>query len=102
MLGEQFRILFLFYVNPRKAASAVMDHGRLVFAAVAALVVAVTIAMAAGVQQSAEYSMRMQVAQERLLAVDAAPAAQEEFLLERRAISRQLDRRTLPRGSSRW
>ena len=98
MLGEQFRILFLFYASPRRAASAVMDHGRLLFAVAAALVVALTIAMAAGVIQSAEYSLRMQTAQERLLAVDATPASQEEYLLEQRAISRLLDRRYFATG----
>jgi len=57
MLGEQLRALFLFYTNPRKAASAVLDHGRLLFAVAAAFLVAVAISSAASAIESREISV---------------------------------------------
>jgi len=56
MLGDQFRALFLFYVSPRKAASAVLDQGKLLFAIAAAVTVSLAISAAAGTIQMAELS----------------------------------------------
>lgn len=67
MAGEQLRALFLFYVSPRKAASAVLDHGRLLFAIMAAVVVSLAISTAAGAYESLEYRLLNQPGDEALL-----------------------------------
>lgn len=48
MLGDQFQFLAWFYVNPRKAASAVLDQGQVLFALIVAALV--TLAMSTGVE----------------------------------------------------
>lgn len=60
MVGEQFRALFQFYVNPRRAASLVLDHGSFLFAVIAAAVVALAISMAANAVEAVEFGARMQ------------------------------------------
>lgn len=61
MIGDQLRCLFLFYVNPRKAASAVLDHGKLLFAVLAAVMVTLAIGTAARPMIDAEQSALVQL-----------------------------------------
>jgi len=47
MLADQFRFLALFYVDPKRAASGVLDQGKFLFALVAALLVTIALTVAA-------------------------------------------------------
>jgi len=47
MLADQFKYLALFYADPKRAASGVLDHGKFLFAVIAALLVTMAITFAA-------------------------------------------------------
>ena len=88
MIGDQFRALFLFYVNPRKAASTVLDHGKLLFAIIAAVAVALAISGAASAVQSVEFSN----------SVVQTASTPEEFYEAQRAVVSQLRGRYFATG----
>lgn len=90
MLGDQFRALFLFFINPRKAASTVLDHGKLFFAVVAAVVVALAISGAANTIRSAEFSST----------VIQASSTPEEMYEAHQAVASQLRGRYFATGLS--
>ena len=90
MLGDQFRALFLFYVNPRRAASTVLDHGRLLFAVFAAVVVALAISSAANTVKFAEFSST----------VIQAKSTPEEMYEAHQAVASQLRGRYFATGLS--
>lgn len=102
MKGDQFRCLLLFYLNPRKAASAVLDHGSLLFALLGAGLVAVAIATAAGGTRAAEFSVLMQAEQARVagaLSSSEDPASvYAEFLTIQQNVMRGLNLRYLATG----
>lgn len=102
MKGDQFRCLFLFYLNPRKAASAVLDHGSLLFAVLAALLVAIAIATAAGGTKSVEFSILMESEQARFAgALRSSPdpgAVYEQFRYTQQNVVRGLNLRYLATG----
>ena len=62
-MPDQLHALALFYINPRKAASAVLDHGRLLFAVIAALAVTLLITTAAAPSQFQDFSRLLQASQ---------------------------------------
>ncbi|MFN0105849.1 MAG: tetratricopeptide repeat protein [Bryobacteraceae bacterium] len=95
MLGAQFRALFLFYVNPRKAASAVLDHGKLLFAVVAAVVVSLAISTAATAVESAEFTGLME-SQAAIMITDQATF--EQFRAAQQSAARQLRGRYFATG----
>jgi hypothetical protein len=95
MLGDQVRALFLFYVNPRKAASTVLDHGRLWFAVIAAVVVAVAISGAASAVESMELTAMMQ---SQPAPASPDPAALAQYYEVRQAASSQLRGRYFATG----
>ena len=57
MLGDQFQFLAWFYVNPKKAASAVLDHGRFLFAILAAALVTLAVSTGADLTKRNEYRL---------------------------------------------
>ena len=63
MLGDQFKFLALFYVNPKKAASAVLDHGQFLFAVIAAVLVTLAVSQGADASKSREFGVAMQQTQ---------------------------------------
>jgi len=95
MIGDQFRALFLFYVNPRKAASTVLDHGRLFFAIIAAVVVALSISAAATAVESAEFSVLMQA---KAAPTSPDPAALAQYYEAQQHASSQLRGRYFATG----
>jgi hypothetical protein len=62
MLGDQFKYLAWFYMNPRKAASAVLDHGQFLFAVIAASLVTLVIGFSADRVKSQDYGQVLQSA----------------------------------------
>ena len=92
MLGEQLRALFLFYTNPRKAASAVLDHGRLLFAVAAAFLVAVAISSASSAVEFREISVLVETPR---IAEPMTRAQSDEL---RQAAASQLRGRYFPTG----
>jgi tetratricopeptide (TPR) repeat protein len=95
MLVDQFRALFLFYVNPRKAASTVLDQGKFLFALVAAVVVALAISAAATAVESAEFNVLMQ---SQIAPYIANPGAMEQIHEARQSTARQLRGRYFATG----
>jgi tetratricopeptide (TPR) repeat protein len=93
MLGDQFQALFLFYVNPRKAASAILDHGKLWFAVLAAALVTFAISIAASRLQSIEFAQLVQSP-----AGFPDQAALEQFQQFRQSVSNQLNARYFATG----
>lgn len=95
MVAEQFRALFQFYVNPRRAASLVLDHGSFLFAVIAAAVVALAISMAGNGWEAVEFSSRMQ-------AIGVAPVTDqvtlEQFQGMQRAAAAELRGRYFATG----
>lgn len=65
-MPDQLRCLVLFYANPRKAASAVLDHGRFLFALIAALAVTLLITTAAAPLQNQDFSAILQASESQL------------------------------------
>lgn len=65
-MPDQLHALLLFYINPRKAASAVLDHGRLLFAAIAAVVVSLAISSAAAPLQNQDFARLLQASESQL------------------------------------
>ena len=76
MLGDQFQFLAWFYVNPKKAASKVLDHGQFLFAIIVAVLV--TLAVSAGVD-AAKTRAYMQEMREM---VKSAPAEVAEDAMQ--------------------
>lgn len=74
----------------------VLDHGRLLFAVVAAVLVTMAISTASGELQSIEFNRSMQLEQARLL--DSPAAAPEEFLAAQSRVSRALSQRYFATG----
>jgi len=58
-MGEQFNYLFQFYWNPRRASSAVLDHGQFLFGLIAALVVTLILSAGASRVQDIETGFRV-------------------------------------------
>jgi tetratricopeptide (TPR) repeat protein len=90
MVGDQLRCLALFYANPRRAASAVLDHGKLLFAVLFAAAVTLAIAAAAGAMQTVEFSALMRAEHARLL---QGAIGHEEFLQMQSETARLLSHR---------
>ena len=70
MPGDQLRILGLFFVNPKKAASLILDQGSVIFAAIAAIAITLAISVAASSLERVE----MQLVQSRLAEMSPAEA----------------------------
>ena len=75
MLGDQFQFLAWFYVNPKKAASQVLDHGQFLFALIAAALVTLAVSTGADLTKRNEYRVAIQQAQFNPADPDAAEAA---------------------------
>ncbi len=75
MLGDQFQFLAWFYVNPRKAASKVLDHGQFLFALIAAVLVTLAVSTGADLTKRNEYRLAIQHAHFNPADPDAAEAA---------------------------
>ena len=80
MLGDQFQFLAWFYVNPKKAASAVLDHGRIFFAILAAALVTLAVSTGADLTKRNEYRLAIQQAHFNPADPDAAEAAYHDAL----------------------
>ena len=78
-MPDQLHALVLFYINPRKAASAVLDHGRLLFAIIAALAVTLLITTAAAPSQFQDFSRLLQASQTPNPTPDDLLAAQNQI-----------------------
>lgn len=75
MLGDQFQFLAWFYVNPKKAASKVLDHGQFLFALIAAALVTLAVSTGADLTKRNEYRLTIQQAHFNPADPDAAEAA---------------------------
>lgn len=88
-MPDQLRCLVLFYINTRKAASAVLDHGRILFAIIAAVAVTLVISSAAAPLQNHDFAIIIQASESQLT---PNPAPDEIIALQSQA-SRQLSQR---------
>ncbi len=88
-MPDQLHALVLFYINPRKAASAVLDHGRILFALIAAVAVTLVISTAAAPLQNQDFAKVIQATESQLT---QNPAPDEIIALQSHA-SRQLSQR---------
>ncbi len=94
MLGDQFKFLAWFYVNPKKAASAVLDQGQVIFAVVAAALVTLAMTIAADQFRAREYSQLMlDTRAEWAAAGDQQPELNEKALEVFERVNRQTNSR---------
>ncbi|MBM3767227.1 MAG: tetratricopeptide repeat protein [Acidobacteria bacterium] len=91
MLGEQLRILGLFFINPKKASSLTLDQGSAIFAAIAAIAITLAISIPASSLERVE----MQLVQARLAEM---PPAEAQHLYA--AAMKPFDRRYYASGFS--
>ena len=96
MPGEQLRILGLFFVNPKKAASLLLDQGSVIFGAIAAL----AITLAISIPSTALENLEMHLVQERVMesVKSASPEARLQAAQQLAAAARPLERRYLASG----
>lgn len=96
MPGEQLRILGLFFVNPKKAASLLLDQGSVIFGAIAAL----AITLAISIPSTALENLEMHLVQERVMesVKSASPEARLQAAQQFAAATRPIERRYLASG----
>lgn len=87
MLADQFKYLGLFYVNPKRAASGVLDHGKFLFGLIAAVLVTIALGIGTDSVKSQEFSREM----ERI--AQATPQITQDDLAGFPATRRLIERR---------
>jgi len=90
--------LLLIYVSPVRAASAILDRGKFLFALLAAALVAIAISVAAGVSQHAEFRSALQNESVGLERTVSSEAEYEALLAARAEVSRRVGRRYFATG----
>lgn len=98
MLGDQLRCLFLFYANPRRAASVILDRGKLWFAVLSAVAVTFAISTAASAMQSFELNVLFQSSQQQWLQGADGPASMEMYVQMRHQAAAMISQRYFATG----
>jgi len=96
MPGDQLRILGLFFVNPKKAASLILDQGSVIIAALTAI----AITLAISIPSTALQNLELHLVQERVMESvnSASPEARLYATQQYAAATRPIERRYLASG----